>query len=85
MIQNRFEKVPSSEACYEKDELWPQEFWLEGYLFQVYHFSRVHHPESLVQSIPCGIFALATPMTHSSFTGVRKLMPSPTKVPFLVL
>lgn len=29
MIQNRFEKVPSQEACCEKDGLWPQEFWLE--------------------------------------------------------
>ena len=27
MIQNRFEKVPSKEACGEEDGLWPQEFW----------------------------------------------------------
>jgi hypothetical protein len=30
MIQNRFEKVPSQEACGEVDGLWPQEFWLES-------------------------------------------------------
>ena len=29
MIQNRFEKVPSQEACGEKARLWPQEFWLD--------------------------------------------------------
>jgi hypothetical protein len=28
MIQNRFEKVPSQEACGKEDGLWPQEFWL---------------------------------------------------------
>lgn len=28
MIQNRFEEVPSQEAICEKDDLWPQEFWL---------------------------------------------------------
>ena len=30
MIQNRFEKVSSQEACGEEDGLWPQEFRLEG-------------------------------------------------------
>ena len=30
MIQNRFEEIPSQEACCEKNGLWPQEFWLEG-------------------------------------------------------
>jgi hypothetical protein len=29
MIQNRFEKVSSQEACGEEDGLWPQEFWLD--------------------------------------------------------
>ena len=28
MIQNRFKDDSSQEACYEKDELWPQEFRL---------------------------------------------------------
>jgi len=27
MIQNRFEKFPSQEACGEEAGLWPQEFW----------------------------------------------------------
>ena len=30
MIQNRFEEVPSQEASCEKDDLWPQEFWLDA-------------------------------------------------------
>ncbi len=30
MIQNRFEEVPSQEANCKNDDLWPQEFWLEG-------------------------------------------------------
>jgi hypothetical protein len=29
MIQNRFEKDLSHDACGGKDGLWPQEFWLE--------------------------------------------------------
>ena len=29
MLQNRFEKVPSQEACGKEAGLWPQEFWLE--------------------------------------------------------
>jgi hypothetical protein len=28
MIQNRFEKFPSQEACGEEAGMWPQEFWL---------------------------------------------------------
>jgi hypothetical protein len=28
MIQNRFEKFSSQEACGEEAGLWPQEFWL---------------------------------------------------------
>jgi hypothetical protein len=30
MIQNRFEEVHSQEVCCEGDDLWPQEFSLEG-------------------------------------------------------
>jgi len=30
MIQNRFEKFSSQEACGEEAGLWPQEFCLEG-------------------------------------------------------
>ncbi len=30
MIQNRFEEIPSQEAICEKDDLWPQEFWLDA-------------------------------------------------------
>jgi hypothetical protein len=30
MIQNRFDKVSSQEACGEEVGLWPQEFRLEG-------------------------------------------------------
>ena len=30
MIQNRFEEVPSQEVSLQKDDLWPQEFRLDG-------------------------------------------------------
>jgi hypothetical protein len=30
MILNRFEKVSIQESCCKKDDLYPQEFWLEG-------------------------------------------------------